>query len=156
MVRMIQLLGVHHTSFTVSDMARSLRFYRDLLGLKVTVDRLTDIQYLRDIVGYPDAKLHIVYLELPSGSDHILELIQYIAPEGVKLDVATKNVGSGHLCLLVANIDEAYRYLKENGVEFISPPVLITAGRNTGAYSCYMHDPDGITIELIQPAARPA
>lgn len=152
---MIELTGVHHTSFTVSDMARSLAFYRDLLGLKVTVDRVSDTQYLRTVVGYPEAKLHLVYLELPSGSDHILELIQYLSPPGTKLDVATKNVGAGHLCFKIADIHQAYEYLKSNGVEFMSPPTLIDSGRNTGAYCCYMHDPDGITIELMQPPPRP-
>jgi catechol 2,3-dioxygenase-like lactoylglutathione lyase family enzyme len=29
---------IHHTSFTVSDMERSIAFYRDILGMKVVWD----------------------------------------------------------------------------------------------------------------------
>ena len=32
--------GIHHTSFTVSDMERSIAFYRDVLGMKVDWDSL--------------------------------------------------------------------------------------------------------------------
>jgi hypothetical protein len=38
------------------------------------------------------------------------------------------------------------------GVEFCSPPVAITAGANRGGFTCYLRDPDGITLELFQPA----
>ena len=32
------------------------------------------------------------------------------------------------------------------------PPVAITAGANLGGFACYFHDPDGITLELLQPS----
>jgi hypothetical protein len=37
-------------------------------------------------------------------------------------------------------------------VKFLSAPVPITAGVNAGAYAVYLRDPDGFTIELVQPA----
>jgi catechol 2,3-dioxygenase-like lactoylglutathione lyase family enzyme len=38
------------------------------------------------------------------------------------------------------------------GVAFVNPPVAITEGANRGGYACYFHDPDGITLELLQPS----
>ena len=37
---------------------------------------------------------------------------------------------------------------------FVSPPNLIKAGVNRGGYACYFRDPDGITLELVQPPAH--
>ena len=42
---------VHHTSFTVSDMERSLAFYRDLLGMEVIGDQGGKGGYLAEVVG---------------------------------------------------------------------------------------------------------
>ncbi len=44
--------------------------------------------------------------------------------------------------------------LKASGVQFKSAaPNLITGGVNRGGYTIYFLDPDGITLELIQPPA---
>ena len=74
--------GFHHTSFTVSDMERSLAFYRDLLGMQVVVDRRTSDTYLSTITGFPNVRLHIVYLQLDVPDGHILELIEYQSHPG--------------------------------------------------------------------------
>jgi hypothetical protein len=37
------------------------------------------------------------------------------------------------------------------GVQFFSPPNLITAGVNAGGFTCYFHDPDKIVLEILQP-----
>ena len=39
----------------------------------------------------------------------------------------------------------------ETGVKFRSAPVPITAGRNKGGFALYFEDPDGITLEFLQP-----
>ncbi len=85
----------------------------------------------------------------PSG--HHLELVEYVAPRGEQADVATKNPGSGHLAFIVRDTQGAYRRLKDAGVVFRSEPVAITEGRNRGGYTVYFLDPDGITLELVQP-----
>ena len=44
-----------------------------------------------------------------------------------------------------------YSAIAKPGVRFVNPPVAVTSGINTGAVACYLRDPDGHTIELIQP-----
>ena len=51
----------------------------------------------------------------------------------------------------VDDLDAMYQELSRQGVEFVSPPVTIDAGANTGAKGLYLRDPDGFTIELFQP-----
>ncbi|HSE06337.1 MAG TPA: VOC family protein, partial [Methylomirabilota bacterium] len=61
--------GILHTGLTVSDLDRSLSFYRDLLGLEVIAQWDSSQPYLRAVVGYPDAELRIALLRLPAGPE---------------------------------------------------------------------------------------
>ena len=149
------LTGINHTSFTVADMERSLAYYRDILGLQVILDQEGTADYLAQITGFPGARLHIVLLTLPGGYDHVLELIQYREPVGRPISLRTCDPGSAHLCFSTDDIHATAAHLRAHGVHLRSEPVPITAGRNTGGYSCYFLDPDGITLELFQ-APRPA
>lgn len=143
------LRGIHHTSLTVSDLDRSVAFYRDLLGLEVVMEQEKEGGYLAAITGYPDARVRMAHLEAPDG--HRLELFQYLAPAGGKADVEPRNVGAPHVCFLVDDIQAAYERLREAGVEAVSPPVEVDTGANCGAFGLYLRDPDGITMELFQP-----
>jgi catechol 2,3-dioxygenase-like lactoylglutathione lyase family enzyme len=149
------IVGHWHTSFTVSDMDRSIAFYRDLLGLELVHTQRQANEYTHKLVGYANADIKIAMLKISGDrvgiSGHLLELCEYVAPEGTKVDVQTRNVGAGHLALVVDEMQSTYDHLKANGVRFKSEPVEIVAGRNKGGYCCYMLDPDDITLELVQP-----
>lgn len=149
----MKIIGAHHTSYTVSNLERSLDFYVGLLGCEVLWQRENRNQYFRDIVGYPDSVAKMAMLSIP-GSGHAIELIEYVVPRGISADVRTKNVGSSHIAFLVDDLQAAYEELCAAGVTFRSPPVEITAGANQGAWAVYMTDPDGITMEFFQPLKR--
>jgi catechol 2,3-dioxygenase-like lactoylglutathione lyase family enzyme len=51
--------AILHTGLTVSDLDRSVAFYRDLLGLELIAQWDSRQPYLRAIVAYPDAELRI-------------------------------------------------------------------------------------------------
>ena len=147
------VLGVLHVGLTVSDLDRSLAFYRDVLGCEVIATQEKEGGYLAAIVGYPDAHVRMAHLRVP-GSDHVIELFQYLAPQGDHADVEPRNVGASHLCFLVEDLPSFYIQLRENGVtSFVSPPVEVDTGINTGGYALYVRDPDGIMVELFQPPA---
>jgi len=44
--------------------------------------------------------------------------------------------------------------LEAAGAVLVNEPVAITAGINTGGRAVYLTDPDGITLELVQPPAK--
>jgi catechol 2,3-dioxygenase-like lactoylglutathione lyase family enzyme len=148
---------LHHTGYTVSDLERSLRFYRDLLGCEVVATQEKQGGYLAAIVGYPDAHVRMAHLRAPE-SDHIIELFQYLAPAsgrpaGSRLEPC--DVGTSHLCFLVSDLAAIYERLRAAGIEVFSGPVEIDTGINAGGSSLYLRDPDGIPMELFQlPAAR--
>lgn len=151
----VEVTGVWHFSFTVSDLAVSVAFYRDLLGFDVVHTQQQDNPYTRRLVGYADASLHIAQLRVPgqapAASGHHLELVQYLSPVGSRGDDNICNPGAGHLALQTTDIHAAFEHLSARGVTFVSPPNEITAGINRGGFACYFKDPDNIVLELVQP-----
>ena len=152
------LLGVFHFSFTVADLDRSVKWYTDVLGMELVHRQVQDNDYTRTLVGIPGAVLEIAQLGLPgvaSGpSTHVLELVEYRHPSGERGALHTQNVGVAHLAFVVDDIADRYQRMLGRGVQFVSPPVAITAGVNRGGFTCYFRDPDGITLELVQPSAE--
>jgi len=154
----MSLTAVFHTGLTVSDLERSVAFYRDVLGLEVVSQWDSAQPYLRTIVGFPDAELRIALLRLPAtpaASGHHIELLEYRSPHGVRGDARTCNPGNVHVAFMVDDLDRVYAELSAKGVRFKSAPVAVEHGRNKGAKAVYLRDPDDITLELIQPARRP-
>jgi len=144
--------GIHHTGYTVSDLDRSVAFYRDLLGCEVVAMQEKQGGYLAAIVGYPDAHVRMAHLRVP-GDGHVVELFQYLAPRGGAVETEPKHHGVSHLCFLTDDLLGVYGRLLAAGVEFVSPPVAVDTGINTGGYGLYLRDPDGILVELFQPPA---
>jgi catechol 2,3-dioxygenase-like lactoylglutathione lyase family enzyme len=147
--------GIHHTGYTVSDLDRSLAFYQGLLGLELVARQEKQGGYLGEIVGLSEAHVKMAHLRVP-GSGHVVELFEYVAPEGgAPGRLEPENVGTSHLCLLTDDLPSLYEHLLGEGVDtFVSPPVLVDTGINTGGYGVYLRDPDGIPVELFQPAQR--
>ena len=74
------ITGVNHTSFTVSDVERSIAFYRDLLGMELLSLAERDPIFSERVTAIPGAHLKVAYLKAPDG--HRLELIEYLSPKG--------------------------------------------------------------------------
>lgn len=141
---------MHHTGYTVSDLDRSLTFYRDLLGCEVIATQTKEGGYLAAIVGYPDAHVRMAHLRAPDSS-HVIELFEYLAPSTGRAETEPRNVGTAHICFIVDDLPATYERLREAGVQFFSPPVEVDTGISAGGYALYMRDPDGIPMELFQP-----
>jgi catechol 2,3-dioxygenase-like lactoylglutathione lyase family enzyme len=139
------ILRTNHTSFTVSDIDRSIAFYRDQLGLEFLRVDVRDPTFSQKASGIPGAVFKVAFLQAP---DHRLELIEYKSPPGRKLDLATNNVGCAHIAFEVDDLRGMYARLKAAGVVFASEPLQIQGGPNDGGWMVYLRDPDGITVEL--------
>lgn len=147
----MHIRGADHTSYTVSDLERSLAFYVDILGCEVLWQREITNRYFSQIVGFPDCQVRAAHLRIP-GSEHRIELFEYVSPRGTRADIRVNNAGSSHISFLVDDLEAAYGELRSRGVQFLSPPVAIDAGANAGGRAVYILDPDGITMELFQAA----
>lgn len=146
---MPSITGFFHGGITVSDMDRSLRFYRDGLGLEIEFDKLLDGPYLPVVLGLDFESIRAVYLRVPGGG--FVELLEYHGIERLSAASRPCDYGAGHLCFYVDGIDEIFAKLTDSGFRARSEGVVdITAGPNAGARSIYMADPDGYPVELFQ------
>jgi catechol 2,3-dioxygenase-like lactoylglutathione lyase family enzyme len=144
--------GIDHIGFTVSSLDRAVRFYTMLLG-EEPIGRLAwtgaEDAFVGGIVGYDGAQLEAAFWQIPGGP--VLELLEYHSPPSGRVDMETYNVGSGHLGLLTDDIHAEFERLRGH-VEFRNEaPVEIPSGPAKGGFAIYLRDPDGITIELVQP-----
>jgi lactoylglutathione lyase len=146
---MASITRAHHTGFQVADLERSVAFYRDILGFEIVFAWNPQADYIRELVGYPDADIHAAILRLP-GSDVFLELLEYRNVERSPIDTRTANPGTAHIAFFVDDLDSLYADLTARGVRSVSAPVTPTIGPNEGGRAVYMIDPDGIRVELIQ------
>ena len=149
--RVAEIECLQHTGFTVADLERSLAFYRDVLGFEVLAEGEREGGYFAEIVGYPDTHVRMALVR-PRGSDHHLELFQYLSPEPRTVSLEPRLVGATHVCLIVDDLPALYGRLSDAGVDtFFTPPVEVDAGINQGGFALYLRDPDGIILELFQP-----
>jgi catechol 2,3-dioxygenase-like lactoylglutathione lyase family enzyme len=140
------ITNVHHGGIIVSDMEKSLSFYRDLLGCEMISKDIVSGENIDKIVGLKNARMEIVNLRVGQ-SDDVLELLHYFNPPSKPLspDSQANDIGVGHICFKVYDMDKAYKYLSEKGVNFFSAP-QVNQDRETT--SVYFRDPDGIILEL--------
>ena len=145
------IAGTNHTSFTVSDLQRSLPFWRDVIGLELISLEPRDPALIEKVVGVAGAEVMVAYLQ---GHGHTIELIEYRAPaERESVRPRPCDTGFAHVAYDVTDLDAILEAAAAHGVEPINPPAAVDKGPNAGLRVVYSRDPDGITIEFIE---RPA
>src|ERR1700733_2056426 len=94
-----KVTGVAHTGITTSDLDRSIRFFRDVLGMSVTEPALYDDPIMARITGIPEAVIRVAYVDFPG---HRLELLEYLRPLQRRVsDLRPCDSGHLHVSLMV-------------------------------------------------------
>ncbi len=143
--------GIHHSSFTVSDMNRSIAFYRDVLGMELTWDsQAAGVEFkgpVADAVtGCPGTEQRIAFLSL---GESRIELVEYTPTGKPQMDNKPSDTGSAHICFETDNMEEVYRKLVANNVRLHCTPQ-----DNGPAVVIYFRDPDGCVLEATQRKSR--
>jgi catechol 2,3-dioxygenase-like lactoylglutathione lyase family enzyme len=137
-----------HVGFAVASLDRSVAWYTEFLGSPPSLRRTWDVGYMSDVVGYPDCRMECAFWNLDDGT--VLELIEYLEPAPARVDMETYNVGNGHLCLVADDLEAEYERLRPIARFRSTRPVPIPYGPYEGGLVCYLRDPDGISIQLMQ------
>ena len=142
--------AVHHIGITVADLDRSIAFWERLVGAPARNRRVLDGPQVGVMVGYPGIRIDSCWLDLPGGVE--LELLQYLDRGDPPYDPGTAHPGNVHVCLRVADMDASRAHAVECGAVAVSAaPIDVKAGPRAGSRLAYLRDPDGVTIELVQP-----
>lgn len=148
-----RVVGTNHTSFTVSDLDRSVAFFTEALGFALLHRGPRDPAMIGRVVGVPGADIEVAYVQ---GPGHRLELIEYKAPaDRGRVESRPCDTGFAHVAFDVDDIDAALAAAAAHGVKPLSEPQDLHTGPNKGGRVVYTRDPDGVTVEFIQrPAGR--
>ena len=143
-----------HVGLVVADLRSAIAF-GGLLGLEVRHVQDESSPYTGILVGYPGAHLRVAQLRFGEGrhgrSGHILELMQYLEPEPDRAETVNARIAAAHLAFEVDDMDVLRPALEAAGADILTDPVAITAGVNTGGRTVYLRDPDGFTLQLVEP-----
>lgn len=145
---------IYHVGLTVSDLDRSVIFYRDILGLEFQGEILMVGEETDKMFHKKNCKARVAYL---NGSKNMeappVELIQFVdnAVNNVQSDLFTTSISE--LCFYTDDIDSVYKNLIENNIECLSEPQYFdfTAQGFGKSKAFYFKDPDGIILEMMQP-----
>ncbi|HTB84554.1 MAG TPA: VOC family protein [Candidatus Sulfotelmatobacter sp.] len=117
-----------HTRYRVNDLERTLKFYRDVLGL-------AEVRRHKSPRG-----AELAFLKAPGGSEEI-ELCFLPASEPVKVQPDLT-----HLAFEVDDLTEFEKHLAKHGLKFSDGPTTTSSGNRIA----FVDAPEGYEIELIQ------
>ena len=121
-----------HTCYRIGDIDRSVAFYT-ALGFEE-----------RRRLPIRDEAIN-VFMGLP-GDDDRLELTYNFGVDSYEL-----GTGYGHIAVSVDDIDETLARLQEQGIEPEREPYRVREG---GSRICFVRDPDGYRVELIDRSGK--
>jgi len=143
-------LGIDHTAIVVWDTDASIRFYRDLLGMRVAGESEnygTEQEHLNNVFG---AHLRITALRGASGPG--IELLDYLAPRDGRpypTDEHANDIVHRQTIIVTRSIGSAARLLQNSHVTFVSSGVVANQTGELGFSKAFVvRDPDGHAVEL--------
>jgi catechol 2,3-dioxygenase-like lactoylglutathione lyase family enzyme len=142
-----------HSSYTVSELDRSLDFYTHVLGIENSRWQVSDQPYLASVTGIAGASLKIGFCTV-EGDAILLELVEYVQPKGVRAATGFGIPGSPHLSWTVDNLPAAFERLQTASVKLLGSPQPLMDGLWGNYTGFFLEDPDGLLIELIEDPAE--
>jgi lactoylglutathione lyase len=124
-------MSLIHTCYRILEIDRSVAFY-EALGFEEMRRAPIRDEAVNVFMGLPD-----------DGDEPRLELT-YNYGRDEPYEIGT---GYGHIAITTADLDETLKNLAAQGIEPEKPPYTIREG---GSRLCFVRDPDGYRIELIE------
>ena len=143
------LKSFFHTGFVVRDIEESVRFYSEILGMRIAARTERQGEFLEQVLAFPNAHIKGGFVDM--GEGHQLELIQYFSPHSGPNTVQRNDLGAAHLAFFVEDLDEFYAVTHEKGLQYNNPPAsMFDENGNLSRKACYARDPDGNWLEFVE------
>ena len=126
--------AVDHPAIACRDTRRQIEWYRRKLGMRIVAQN--DADPPTALMGYDKDLNHGAVIELMPAQDE--------GPQPSTL--ARFAPGLRHLALRVQDFEDAFGYLKERGVEFLSEPGTATGGGRIVSF----RDPEGNELQIVE------
>jgi catechol 2,3-dioxygenase-like lactoylglutathione lyase family enzyme len=142
-------VGVDHTAIVVDDTERSLRFYRDLLGLSVAGESENydvEQEHLNGVFG---ARLRITAVRAARGPG--IEFLEYLAPRDGRpapADLRASDIGHWETTLLSGSPGRLLGSLRSRVFSLVSPGVIDLPDGRAARATMLVRDPDGHGVRL--------
>lgn len=146
---------VHHTNISVTDLERSIAFYRDVLGYRVTMrSQVARPEFQRYTHVSPETTGEMVMMQT-GDNPHVgtIELVQWSpAPENPTPPKRAGDPGVWLVAMQVVDetLEDVVKRLREHEIELWSDILDIELEGFPGFRGLIIEDPDGLAIELIQ------
>lgn len=141
------MTGIRHIGIVVSDLGRSLSFYRDVFGFEITWDRVESGPALDAQLGLQDVEVRTVKMRGKSDGTQI-ELLSFRRPNAMNAFEGTlTSKGLTHIALAVPDAHEIYDRLGTMQCPTTAPPSLSADGL---AKVFFCTDPDGVFLEVVE------
>jgi catechol 2,3-dioxygenase-like lactoylglutathione lyase family enzyme len=145
-------LGIDHTAIVVGDTEASLRFYRDVLGMKVVGESEnsgTEQEHLNNVFG---ARLRITTLKAAAGP--AVEFLEYLTPRDgrpIPADARANDLWHWQTRLVARDAERAAGSLRAGRAAFVSPRVVALPDALLGFRKGFLvRDPDGHAMQVIE------
>ena len=145
-------LGIDHTAIVVDDTAQSLKFYRDLLGLKLAGESMnhgTEQEHLNNVAG---ARLRISGLRAQNGPG--IEFLDYLAPKDGRptpADTHANDLWHWQTVLSTPSVVTAAQKIRSARGRLVSPGPVTISDKSLGFTKGFLaRDPDGHGLQLIE------
>ena len=141
------ITGFNHTSFTVADLDRAVRFWTEALGFEAASVSERHGDWQGTVTGVPGARLRVAHLY---GYGHHMEFIEYLEGAGAAPALSPNMPGVAHVCLEVEDIHETTEKLFAQGATRQGEMIEVDEGAAPGSWAGYLRDPNDIVIELLE------
>lgn len=134
----------NHIGLTVTDLDASIAFYRDVVGMELEKRYpVAADAWFKSLTENPAAVVEAVMMRLGALR---LQLVRY-HDGGTSGGTGHAAVGGLHLCFEVDDVDACYAALAADDRYHVGP---VVRREPYGGRSFYVHDPDGVPVELEQ------
>lgn len=151
---------VHHVAISVTDLDRSVAFYRDILGLRLTMQTtVSDPEHELYLRLPPGTSARVAILQSGSKTVGEVELIQWSFPSAPPPVTPAKRPGDpGPFALAFEvtgeELETVCKRMKKQEVVFWSDPIISHIEGYGDIRAVVCEDPDGAMIELLTLPSR--